>query len=1030
MKFNTALGFALLALCLSASRSKRRMSGGFSSLLCCLVIALSLATLSEYLLSIDLKIDEFFFYDFDGMAKLFPPGRLAPITAMNFIFLSLALLLSRRPRALSHLIAQFLTIIVFFVSLQGLLGYALDLTYLFGSAFYTQMALHTAIAFLVLSSGILSLYPEEGFVQSFLGKTALANMTRLLLLAAMIVPLFVLWFGRSGLNLGLYDKDFFQLIQFVGTTMIMSFIIMMSGSAMFRVESDKRHQDLELTKSELKFRDLANSMPQIVWTADAEGNLDYFNKVWFDYSGTDYESNVGAGWVQAVHPEDLPHTIENWTKALERGEVYENEFRLRASNGDYRWHVARAIPIRDEHDVILHWYGTNTDIHSAKSLANQLLKASIDIETEKLKFQTLFADASSSMALLKGRNFVYEMANKKYLDLFQNRELIGRPFLIALPELEGQEFPLLAQHVFDTGETYVNHEAKAFLRRTEGGVLEERYFDQKYSRVLDAQGQPYGVFIHALEVTDAVMARAKLEETSERFRLAIEAANMGTWELNPETYEIVWSERTRELFGIERPSQVFLEEVVNRIHVDDRARVNMAITDALDPTGRGDYIIEYRVVHPSGSIRWLSFLGKTFFDENAKGKVPARFAGTVLDVTDKILAEEALRDAKERAEAASAAKTAFLANMSHEIRTPLGAIMGFVSLLKDEELGRQDASEYITVVERNATQLLRIIDDILDLSKVEAGKIVIETIDFSLLEILADFSSLMGFKARANGIDFKVVAETKIPDPVSSDPTRIRQILNNAVGNAIKFTKKGRVELSVRYEEDFLVFKVTDTGRGISPAQAKDLFQPFAQADVSTTRKYGGTGLGLVLTRRLCEALGGNFWLEESELGKGSVFVARIQVNIPKSSKMIAGTEFRYTTELSLQKAAIRPVINGMQILVVEDSPDNQLLLRKLLTRFGANVTIAVDGVEGIEKAMERDFDVVLMDVQMPRMDGYEAVAELRKKGYSKPVIALTAHAMQEEREACLAAGYSEFLSKPINPHALLDLLEKLKAQV
>jgi CheY-like chemotaxis protein/anti-sigma regulatory factor (Ser/Thr protein kinase) len=289
--------------------------------------------------------------------------------------------------------------------------------------------------------------------------------------------------------------------------------------------------------------------------------------------------------------------------------------------------------------------------------------------------------------------------------------------------------------------------------------------------------------------------------------------------------------------------------------------------------------------------------------------------------------------------------------------------------------------------------------------------------------VLADFSSLVGFKARENGIDFILKAETALPDPVNSDPTRVRQILSNVVGNAIKFTKKGAVHLTVSYHESLLRFVVKDSGVGISELEASRLFQAFGQADASTTRKFGGTGLGLVLTKRLAQALGGDFWLEKSEVGVGSTFIVEINVATPQNSKMIQGSRFTFSTLPAHSIFQNRTLLEGKRVLVVEDSPDNQMLLRVLLTRYGARVELADDGLLGVDKALLGDFDIVLMDVQMPRMDGYEAVALLRSRGFKKPVVALTAHAMIEEREKCLNAGYSEFLSKPIDRIKLLDVL-------
>ena len=382
---------------------------------------------------------------------------------------------------------------------------------------------------------------------------------------------------------------------------------------------------------------------------------------------------------------------------------------------------------------------------------------------------------------------------------------------------------------------------------------------------------------------------------------------------------------------------------------------------------------------------------------------------------------------RSEAERANLAKTSFLANMSHEIRTPLGAIMGFIGLLRDEGLSEAEAANYLTVIDRNSHHVLRIIDDILDLTKVEAGKMVIEKMEFSLVEFLSEFASLIGFKAPENGIIFEFSAATPVPDIIVSDPTRLRQILSNILGNAIKFTEKGRVELTVSFNEGHLEFRVTDTGRGITKEQRRHLFQAFSQADSSTTRKFGGTGLGLVLTKKLSQALGGDFDLVESEIGKGSVFEASIPVELPVAAALVPIKKFRMTPTPDDDEHAN---LKNFDVLVVEDSPENQMLLRMILKKVGSKVTVANDGLEGVERARAKRFDVILMDIQMPNLDGHEATRELRSKGYTGPIVALTAHAMKEERQRATKSGFSHFLTKPIDRKSLLDLLEVLKSAV
>ncbi len=383
-----------------------------------------------------------------------------------------------------------------------------------------------------------------------------------------------------------------------------------------------------------------------------------------------------------------------------------------------------------------------------------------------------------------------------------------------------------------------------------------------------------------------------------------------------------------------------------------------------------------------------------------------------------------LKKSKEDADKANLAKSHFLANMSHEIRTPIGAIMGFIDLLKSDRSTDEEKATYMTIIDRNSQQLLHLIDDILDLSKVEAGKLIVEKIPFKLTDLLADFGSIMTFKAAAKGIKFKTFIETLIPDEIISDPVRLRQILSNIVGNAIKFTSFGSVTMHVSFHNNSLDFLVVDTGVGLSENQISRLFQPFVQADTSTTRKYGGTGLGLVLSRSLAQSLGGNIRLMKSQPGLGSTFLIRLTPQLTNATIFVGQSAITLDHIFSTDRSEAAR-LQGLRILLVEDSPDNQILISTYLRKQGARVESALDGAEGVATASKKVFDVVLMDVQMPNMDGHEATKTLRALHYSRPIIALTAHAMNEERIRCFESGFTDFLTKPIQHERLIDVLTR-----
>jgi PAS domain S-box-containing protein len=420
------------------------------------------------------------------------------------------------------------------------------------------------------------------------------------------------------------------------------------------------------------------------------------------------------------------------------------------------------------------------------------------------------------------------------------------------------------------------------------------------------------------------------------------------------------------------------------------------------------------------AYRWFLIRGVPVRD--AAGVI-VRWIGTCTDVQDQ-------KQAKAEAEAANRAKSEFLANMSHEIRTPMSSILGYADLMLEPEQSPSSRLNHVNVIRRNGAHLLSVINDILDLSKIEAGELKVEQVECAPCQLLAEVASTMRVRAAERKLQLEVKIEGRIPRTIRSDPTRLRQILLNLTANAIKFTESGWVRVVARLATSAdapcpqLCFEVTDSGIGMTADQLERLFQPFAQVDASTTRRFGGTGLGLNISRRLARELGGDITVD-SAAGRGSQFVVTIDTG------PLAGVELldRCTEALASLRSQSGPAARiAGRILLAEDGADNRDLLSHYLRKAGADVTLAENGRIACDlEAEARDggspFDLIVLDMQMPELDGYGAAAKLRARGFTGPIVALTAHAMADDRARCLRSGCSDYLSKPVDRVRLVQVV-------
>jgi PAS domain S-box-containing protein len=385
-------------------------------------------------------------------------------------------------------------------------------------------------------------------------------------------------------------------------------------------------------------------------------------------------------------------------------------------------------------------------------------------------------------------------------------------------------------------------------------------------------------------------------------------------------------------------------------------------------------------------------------------------------------AETSLVAARDAAQQANQVKSQFLSQMSHELRTPLNSIIGFAQLLEMESNG--STREQLTTISRTGKHLLSIINEILDLSKIEAGRIEIECIPFSPIQILLDVAALLEIQIREKELQFKIHYAFPLPSIIHSDPTRFRQILLNLCTNALKYTEHGSIEIHVSCKEESLTMAIVDTGIGISGAQQKKLFAAFSQADSSTTRRYGGTGLGLYISNQFAQLLGGSITVE-SEAGAGSKFQFSINTGSLAGIDMLQALDDIKPVAALNEQAPFEVVQLDGKVLLAEDGIDNQRLFSAYMSKAGLDVTVVENGSLAVEKALSGDFDLILMDMQMPIMGGLEATTILRGAAYTKPIVTVTANVMTEDIEQYLAAGCTDYLSKPIDRDKFFQMLGK-----
>lgn len=517
---------------------------------------------------------------------------------------------------------------------------------------------------------------------------------------------------------------------------------------------------------------------------------------------------------------------------------------------------------------------------------------------------------------------------------------------------------------------------------------------------------------HCIDVSKVRHAERVVRESEAKFQAFMSNSPVGAWITDRDGRFVYASPKLVAMFDGADPTGKLLEE---------------ALPSELAATGRADCAS----VLATGDVRevvysWRRARGDTLkllvykFPVTISDDVAA-VGGVCIDITERERQSEALREAERRALTSNLAKSEFLANMSHELRTPLTAILGFADLLGEPEVANPERLEHVETIRRNGEHLLAVINDILDLSKIEAGRLTVEHLPVDPGAIVHEVVRLMQVRATAKGIALGCAVAPDLPAAIQTDAVRLRQILMNLVGNAVKFTQAGEVSIRVTNHSGTVQFEVRDTGIGMTAEQMTRLFKPFEQGNASMSRLYGGTGLGLRISERLAGMLGGSIGVD-SVPGTGSIFTLVLPIGVTPGVAPVEPSRGRADVDL-----------RGASVLVVEDGPDNRRLIEHILVRAGARVTLAVDGVAGLKSlglsdvgATNVSFDLIVTDIQMPEMDGHEFVRRLRAAGVRTPVLALTAHAMTGDAARAMDAGCDEFAAKPIDRARLLNMCNDL----
>jgi PAS domain S-box-containing protein len=801
---------------------------------------------------------------------------------------------------------------------------------------------------------------------------------------------------------GLFGADSPRTLVGLGSDLLSLALIIGFGGALRSTQmfdrTERESAREALRQSEEKFRTLADNMSQFAWMADEQGWIFWYNRRWYEFTGTTLEQMQGWGWQKVHHPEHVQRVVDKIRACFKSGEVWEDTFPLRGKDGTYRWFLSRAIPIRDEAGRVIRWFGTNTDITAQREAEQRLVRERELLQTIIDRIPVMLTLYHPDTRLLR-LNPEFERVTG-----WSDAEAAG----VSLME-QCYPDPMYRAQVGEFMQSCRDGWMDLRMRKRDGGDVETSWANIRLS-----DNTQVGI---GIDITDRKRAEQALRVSEERLNLALDAAGLGLWDWNVGSGEVLWNTHHETIFGYTpgQPRRSY-RDFANRLPPEELAQVEAGFRRALQE-GR-EFRFEHRVIWPDGTTRWVESFGRFYNDPDGK---PLRSVGVLLDVTERKQAEEALRRLNAELQLADRRKDDFLATLAHELRNPLAPIRNAVQVFKAKGPPDPELMRCRDLIDRQVGHMVRLLEDLLDVSRITRNKLELRKSRVSLAAVVesAVETSRPLIESGQHELVLRLPTEPVILD---ADPVRLAQVFSNLLNNAAKYTERGgRIQLAAQRQGNAVLVTVTDNGIGIATETLPRLFEMFSQAKPALERSQGGLGIGLALVKGLVEMHGGCIEARSGGPGLGSDFIVRLPLlvddilpdGVPSGEDAEPGRGTKW------------------RLLIVDDLKDSADSLALLLELLGHEVRTAYDGAAAIVAAESFLPDVVLLDLGMPKVNGYEVCRHIRNQPWGKGMflIALTGWGQENDRRRTEAAGFDHHLVKPADSATLVKLLASLPRQ-